>query len=250
MQALKKTICAILIAAIMLGVTGCMSSNSKASTSDGKEEIAQKLLKAKYNEEFVVYKTYGGSYALMGHSFKAVCSPKNQPNLKFEVEALKDGSGIVVDEYISRKISASVEEILINNLSKTVSNFTIKVGAGSKTINSADANMTISDYLKMKRNAGFSIYIVIDQTCLSNIKAEKLYSALNNMFTNLPEIDGGMEVYFASNDIVQQIKKYTNDHANVDAGFDNILKNCKMIDIPVTKSKLGITLEDYASKLK
>jgi hypothetical protein len=186
----------------------------------------------------------------MGHSFKAVCSPKNQPNLKFEVEALKDGSGLVVDEYISRKISASVEEILTNNLSKTVSNFTIKVGAADGKTDLTDANISIADYLKASPYAGFAIRIVIDQSCLSNVSAEELYNAVNNMFTNLPISSGGMGIYYATNDIVQQIKKYKDDNENVDAGFNNILAKCKTVYSQYDNNKWRISLKNFESKCK
>lgn len=230
----------------MLGLVGCSRKENKKPKE---AKTAEKMLKEKYNEEFVTYSVGGRWGTLTNSTFTAICSPKDNPDLKFKAEIDKDGA-YMLDEYVSRKVSAKVEESLEKSLKSTAGSFAIKVGATNKSIDSKNSNMSIEEYLKTKGDPGFAIYIVLDKDSLEGVSSNLLYNSLNSMIDSIPKFKGSMRIYFATKDVLNSTREYLKENANIDSNFQEILKNSKNIYSQVNDGILQISLEEFQGKFK
>lgn len=95
----KKMLVTVLLGACLL-LGGCTT----------RETAAQKLLEQRYGEEFVVHRTWssGSSYA--------VCSPKNNRDVVFEISFSGDSSKIWDDRYLDAMVSLQISRKLEREL--------------------------------------------------------------------------------------------------------------------------------------
>lgn len=236
----------LMVMASMLGLSGC----TELGSSKPKEvQLAEKMLKEKYNEEFVVYSIGGRWGTLTNSTFAVVCSPADNPDLKFKAEVEKNGA-YMHDEYVSRRVSTLIEEALVKSLKDTVNKFVLKVSAGSKSIDSDNSSMSIEEFLKEKPNEKFVVDVIIDKNSLDGVSGKTLYSSLNSMLDTVPKLSGAIEVYFVTDDILQSSKNYLKEHANTDSEFDDILKNSSSIYSQFGDGVLNMSQEEFEAKFR
>lgn len=230
----------------MLGLVGCSGKENKKPKE---AKTAEKMLKEKYNEEFVTYSVGGRWGTLTNSTFTVICSPKDNSDLKFKTEIDKDGA-YMLDEYVSRKVSAKVEESLTKSLKGTVESFAIKVGATNKSIDSNNSNISIEEYLKTKGDPGFAVYVVVEKDSLKGVSSDVLYNTLNSMLDSIPKFKGSMRIYFATKDVLNETSAYLKENANIDSNFQEILKDSKNIYSQINKGILQIPLDEFEIKFK
>ncbi len=230
----------------MLGLVGCSGKENKKPKE---AKTAEKMLKEKYNEEFVTYSVGGRWGTLTNSTFTVICSPKDDPDLKFKAEIDKDG-GYILDEYVSRKVSAKVEESFTKFFKDHFKDFVIKVDAGTKTIDSNKSDMPIEEFLKINENAKFAIDIVINKDNLSGVSATDLYNAMNSMLKTIPELKGAIEIYLVTNDVLIKANNYVKEKASVDSEFDELLKGSNSIFSQFKDGSLNISVEEFKGKYK
>lgn len=88
----------------MLLIQGC------AMTPHSKARVTEKALEKKYGEEFIVHKTF--HYDIY---WDAYASPKNSPDIVFEVSTEQDGT-IKRDDYYKEIENAEMKEVLYEEL--------------------------------------------------------------------------------------------------------------------------------------
>ena len=235
----------ILVLTSMFGTSGCSAQGGKTPEA----KIAETLLQKKYNEEFVIYsmgKRYG---TLTGNTFTVMCSPKDNPNLKFNAEIDKDGS-FMQDEYVSRKVSDLIEKDLTKTFSKNFKDFVIKVGAAGKTTDSNNSNMSIQEYFKLKNDTWFAIYIVIDKDNLKDVSDDTIYNSISDTVGSVPNLSGGLKVYVVTKGVLQKAITYFKDYANLDSSFDELVSNPEDISSGFENGVLKMKLDEFKLKLK
>ncbi len=94
----------------MLAATALLGACLLLAGCATREEAAKKMLEERYGEEFVVHKTWssGVSYA--------ICSPKNNRDVVFEVSFSKDDGKIRNDRYVNAVVSLRISRKLEEEL--------------------------------------------------------------------------------------------------------------------------------------
>lgn len=202
-------------------------------------ETAQELLNEKYGEKFTVY-SYGKSFGtLTNNTYTVICSPADEPALRFEAEIAKDGS-YIYDEYVSRKVSDKIEKAMMKVLSVSNTQMAVKVGAATKIIDSVQADMPVKEFMALTPNAKFAIYVVLDQEKLTKQEASETVELLKKSIAATPSINGYVYLYLGTEEMVSQFSKYIRENPGADKGLFDILKSAKSLEAVITQSDFNI----------
>lgn len=230
----------------MLVLVGCSGKENKKPKE---AKTAEKMLKEKYNEEFVTYSVGGRWGTLTNSTFTAICSPKDNPDLKFKAEIDKDGA-YMLDEYVTRKVSYSIEKSLTDYMGNNFEDFYIRVGATFRYTDLNKSNMSIEDLYRDHPDARFIIDIVIDNKNLKGDYTKNLYNNINSVIKTNPQMKGKILIYIVTNDTYQKIINYVKDRLDIDSEFDQILKGSKSFNVEVTDGTMDMTFETFEAKFK
>ena len=218
-----KMIAILLLCAVLL--SGCDIRNY-FYTEDGLKRVAEKSLKKKYGEDFVVYRAWDRSQEL----FFADCSPKDNPDVVFQADIYKNGSGIYADGYSQAVISKEVDDILGGSFREVFGNC-YTVGEvlyyykQPKFENPKE--VTIEEYLEQS-DIGFMIYYVfVEKTDVSEKDVEKEYQFLSeelvqNVSDNIrqEEVKNLIVVlYFVDEQMLKECQNFFSTNANVKGEF-------------------------------
>lgn len=225
------------------GVLGC-----GRSLYNQREKLALNLLNEKYNEDFVVY-TIGESYGTLTNStFTAICSPKDDLDIRFEAKVDKDGKGIR-DGYIIRQICKKVENEISTVLDTSISSYTIRVTSPGSVTNITDTNASIEDYVNEDKNRKYNIKIIIDQEGLKDINSEELYGAFQEMFNNLPVMNGSLHLYFTDSSVLSDVRDYLSNHVDTEDSFYKLVEDSKVLDMMFTDNQLSFDLNKFVTEM-
>lgn len=228
---IKLIISILFVCIIASGVGGCMKEN--------RIDIAQELLKAKYGEDFKMY-TYGKSFGtLTNNTFTVVCSPVDEPELRFEAEIAKDGS-YMIDEYVARKVSDKIEKKMMEVLNSSKIDISVKVGSGTKTIESSKSDMSAEEFIELMPNAKFAIYVVIGKTGLTSEEAFVITGLLNKSLILTPNINGYIYLYLGPTEMITRFNEYKQENPWADKGMFDILKDANSVEAEISKSVFNI----------
>lgn len=203
------------------------------------EEQAVQLLQEEYDEEFEIEKYMG--HQSMNEYYEVTAFSKKYPEVLFEAKAACDGS-YILDEYVASRVCRTVEEQIENNLSGLQGYIQIKVQAISKSIDSNKADMSIQEFMSIKTQNRFVVYL----TC-SPVKTDmrQLYQTLSGAFTGLECITGSIKLYITDQEILKQVQKYLEENAKVDYEFDEALEHTRPITIPFENGVLQLSESEF-----
>lgn len=139
---------AILIAAILIGVTGCMFDNeSEQSVS----ELALEYLEQKYGEKFEYSAPAGSSYTGT-ITFLATCESFGNNRVLVQIENYKDAENrIVKDNYIAVKYKDNLREFFEQSADEEFGSSKIFCSSTARTLSpELSSNASYEDYLKCK----------------------------------------------------------------------------------------------------
>ncbi|MBR6626900.1 MAG: hypothetical protein IKL04_02825, partial [Lachnospiraceae bacterium] len=98
-----------MLAVMLLTIISCMlmtgCGSGKARTESQMKRVAADLLEEKYDEEFEIHYAWPRDSSL----FYATCSPKDDMDIVFEMQAYNDGRGLYMDEYLQGAVAKLVE---------------------------------------------------------------------------------------------------------------------------------------------
>lgn len=231
----------------MLGLSACgLIENEKRPAE---VVLAEKLLQEKYNEEFVVHAMGGRWGTLTNNTFTVTCSPKSDLDLKFKAEIRKDGS-TMYDEYVSRRVSAIIEEALVASLHAVSSRVVIKVGAVDKIIESSNSHLSLEEYLELKGDSGrFVVYTLLHKDALLETSGSALYDIIYFAIASLPKLNGSLRFYLVDDSTLDEVVSYLKENANIDSRFDDMVKGSVRVTSGITDGGLTILVDEFISKL-
>lgn len=239
----------MLAAAVLLGacllLAGCAT----------REEVAKKILKERYGEEFVVHKTWssGGSYA--------TCSPKNNRDVVFEVSFSKDDGKIRNDRYVnavvSLRISKKLEEELQEYFPGCYVHSNGNYGDHDRYLSFSDIqSVTPEMYTERYPEERFTVSVYVEKEKLRQDTIGEEYQYFSEILQE--EMEEGMIpeltilFYYVDARQQSQIRQYflTHDWANGDAEYKDIIEGnfdwgiC-YVDYGCPIGKIDITYEEY-----
>ena len=225
-------------AVTLAGMAGCSQR-----VPDVSGQVEQKL-EAKYHEKFSVSKVYGGSLVptnVFADTYKLICYPENNPNLKFKAEL--SPNGVFYDAYCSANVNAKVEKLVGNVLKKKFPDVIIKSVAVGPYLDSANKDMSIEDFFK-EQKSGFTLYITIKTDKSS---AHDIYRSIQTFVKILPSFHGCVYCYCANQQDYDSCKKLFNDSIEINSNeIEEIMKYPNESGGVFTNKSLSFTVEEFA----
>lgn len=239
----------MLAAAVLLGacllLAGCAT----------REEVAKKILKERYGEEFVVHKTWssGGSYA--------TCSPKNNRDVVFEVSFSKDDGKIRNDRYVnavvSLRISKKLEEELQEYFPGCYVHSNGNYGDRDRYLSFSDIqSVTPKMYTERYPEESFTVSVYVEKEKLRQDTIGEEYQYFSE--TLLEEMEEGLlpditaHFYYVDAEQQSQIRQYflTHDWENGNGEYNDIIRGAydwgfAYSDYGRPNGKINKTYEEY-----
>lgn len=208
-------------------------------------QLAQQLLADKYQEEFVVY-SQGRSYGTAANNtFTVIAYPEMQKDIKFAAEIEKEGA-YMFDQYVSRKVSAKIEQQVEKVLASEIKDFAVKIGASNKVTDTVDSNISIEEFIQLEDSVQFAAYIVVNKQEIEKMETQHLYTLISEIYGNIPDIKGSVRLYFTTADKIDLVHDYLNETANMDEGYKDIVGKEKNVYLQIDNSRLINSYEEFA----
>lgn len=226
------------MATVAANLTGCVMTKNQMMNQ------AEELLEQKYGEQFNVLECYGRIN--FGGDYEVVAASQEHPDVLFEAKVLKEDL-FLSDEYVTSRVCRSIEEQILQNLGDLPGYLFVKVQAISKSIDSANADMTIQEYLKLKDNNRFVVYLHFSPT---EKNVERVYETIKRIFLEIDGMNGTIQLYIVEEDMLRQVQEHLDELPKIDKKYREILNEIDRISIPFENSKIQMTEDEFAMKVR
>jgi len=230
-------------------------------TEESLKQEAQRALEEKYDEEFVIHDVW----VVAQSAFGAMCSPKNDMDVVFEVELYKDGSEMYRDEYVQGIVSKKMSERLYDKLKpffgddcyvkahlyglppsieKLMENYKGEEPPSLEYFK----NLTVEEYYKLDEDPRLGLWIIVNKETLSNNKAQikAEYECLSSLVDNEPMQNAGCSCHFLDKDRLDECKNYFYKMNKGDTGgFDSIVEEEAQFGFGYNDGIINKSFEDY-----
>ncbi|SDM84981.1 hypothetical protein [Bacillus sp. OK048] len=242
MRRVKRAAWSFLAIISLLGVSGCMSF---MSNSPDRAEIAKKLLKEKYNEDFSIFTSGEGYGTLTNNTFKVVAAPEGKEELKFEAKIQKEGNWII-DEYVEALLEDEIKQTASDKIRELTDKFFIKVYVGFADTKYTDKSMvSIEKFTKEYTKVPIVITLLLDKTSVSTIDAEKEYQVLQELFAEKLPINAALEIYYTDGETIEKSEEYFKKNAEAYDDFHQMLKGFQENGFGLDDGQINIPLNQY-----
>lgn len=233
MKRWKGIIAGVIIMSIAAELTACIPNRKE------QEEQAVQMLNEKYNEEFQIERYLGQES--MNDYYEVLAFSTEYPDILFEAKAARDGS-FIMDEYVASRVCRKAEEQMEEQLGGLPGYIQLKVQAVSKSIDSAQADMSMQEFMSLKSNNRFAVYLIYSP---AEIDSSKVYQNLTGMFSGLECMSGNIQLYVTDEKVLKQTQEYLGQRAKVDYELDEVLKFADSITIPFGNGNIQLTEREF-----
>ncbi len=265
------------IAVLILACLFAMTALSGCTTETSVKNMIEEALEKRYGEEFVCRDTwYDNDGAYYTTSYYGLCSPKDSPDILFEV-LINDEGVFRRNAYVSTLASKIFCEEFDDKIGTNISeHYTYccnyyeldndEVGEIVAT-NEFTLEYFLTESIKTSNDNKLDLYftVCIDITDELNINYEKEYNAIVDTLKNIYEIGQlygmdlqlNLKLFFTSTDIYQKCTYYFQENAKIHSDFYDLIeenapyneRQC-MIKMNYKNGEFSITQEDYIQKRK
>lgn len=230
----------LLLLSIVL--TGCNEWMNYIHTDAGLMRRGRRLLREKYDEEFVIYDVWNEGQK----SFFAVCSPKNNPEVVFEAKIRKDGSKIWRDEYVQGIVGVEIKKKLLPEIQEISDSCVVRPMLFYHEGEFENVQtVTIEEYKETIGEIDCYYVIMINKEQLKTNNYEEEYEIFKNISSTKWEKDFAIALYFVDAETIGVTKEYFETHCDITGKFEDIEKNIKLIGLGYKDASINITLEEY-----
>jgi hypothetical protein len=241
MRKVKTTAMSLLVIIALLGMSGCMNFMFGPSRAD----IAKKVLKEKYNEDFSIFASGEGFGTLTGNTFKVVAAPVGNEDLMFEAKVQKEGKWMI-DEYAEALLEDEIKQITSDKVRELTDDFFLKVYVGFADTDYTDkSKVSLEDFSKRYTNVPIVLTLLLDKTAMANIDAEKEFQVLQELFAEKLPIRASLEIYYTDTETIQKSQEYFKKNAETYDDFDQMLAGFKENGFGVNEGQINIPFDQF-----
>lgn len=197
----EKIVSAFMLGVLVMSTVGC-------GRMIGYEEMAEKLLHEKYNDEFVVETIQSAS--LLRNSYTAVAYQKDQPETPFKVYVENDGSGMS-DNYVTRLVCNQLSDAVARNLDSLNGIYYTYSRTMINSYELDDPNISLSEYINTHQEMLYDIFVFYNPDSLDS---ENVYQGLTNICQGIP-ISGDLYVYIVDDRIMRDVQEYLENNDEI-----------------------------------
>lgn len=236
---MRKVVTSILMIFLALGMNGC------SIFGPGRDDIAKKLLKEKYNKDFEILSSGEGYGILPYDTFKVVAAPKSNHDLLFEAEVEQEGA-YMIDEYVEALVEDEVKQITSSKISELTDEFFIKVYAayGGTEINDKKS-VSLGKFRSISPDTPLVITLLLDKNKMAAINAEKEYRVLQELFLEELPYNAATEIYYTDGDILKKAEEYFKKNAETYGDFDDMIEGYKDNGFGFNAGQINVSLDQF-----
>lgn len=197
----EKIVLAIMLGVLVMSTVGC-------GRMIGYEEMAEKLLHEKYNDEFVVETIQ--SVSILDEYYIALAYQKDQPDTIFRVYVNNDGSG-VSDNYVNRLVCAQLSDKVARNLDFLNGIYYIYSTTLIESLELKDPSILLSEYIDTHPKMKYNIYVFYSP---DSSDKENLYQGLTNICQGL-SISGNIYLYIMDDGMLKDVQDYLENNDKI-----------------------------------
>ena len=203
------------------------SENSeKKHMYDSQVDIAKKLLKEKYNEEFEVTEIGQRYGTLNNDTFTAICYPKNNKTVFFNAEISKEGE-FLEDNYLSRIVCEELTTKVSYALNKSSVTASVLIVSRPDLIEGTNASVDANDIINSSKEIDFVVYIVKG----SSASDEEALDAVKSIKSEYIKFGGECRIYTSeNNDDIAHFAELVSEDKTFTSDMRTLLADCKEID--------------------
>ncbi len=229
---------------------GCNVSNY-VYTEDSLKKVAEKSLKKKYGEEFIVH----SAWARDQERFFADCSPKNNSEVVFQATIYKNGKGVYDDEYPEAVVAKQVDQILKDGFKEVfgecyVRNSVVKCYNRPEMIDIP--NIELGDYFSQIDTTIISYVFVLDNKISENDVAteyqfleKELMDCVKENIKDDPVPEFGVHLYIGDEKMLEQSRNYFMENTDVRGEYDTELSRYARIIVIYENGSINISYDEY-----
>lgn len=196
---------------VMIGVL-IMSTSIIAACKHENANLAEKMLKEKYGEDFVVDKIGNSTFAANGVIHSAFCHPEDNDSILFELWINDDGTTFI-DKYTEALIGYEMKEEVKDILSEVSGDYAMITDVTSIADGYTEGTR-ISEYNE-EINGYVLLAINIDDA--TDVAPDKLYNAINAMYSRWGNVKGSLFLYLVDSDAMDDIKECISKSPRIDS---------------------------------
>lgn len=170
------------------------------------EELAVKLLNAKYNDSFVIDVVQSHSF-LRGY-YTVIAYQENNGDVLFKADVNSDGTGIS-DNYITKLVCNHLADKVAQNLDALKGIYYIFTEVMMEPSMLDNIEITLEEFMEVTPKNKFTINI---NYCPEDTNVEEVYSALTNVLNGLGCISGKIHFYIMDEPMLSKVQDYVETH--------------------------------------
>lgn len=203
----------------LIGVATLLSSILSSCVNNNANNIKSELYK-KYNKEFEVIKLKNITAGGKGVNYDAVCYPKDNKSLLFEVHVYNKGEEME-DEYECVLLGEAMKKDAAPIINKIAEDYEINMDFTSYADGYREG-MSAKEF-NMENECVCYTALIINTDKKSNIEPDKLYGTITDMYREWGKIHGGIDILLADADEMADIREQLSRKAKIDS---NVLDAC------------------------
>ena len=236
---------------------GCGLQNH-VYTETGLKKVAEKSLKKKYNEEFVIHNVWSKNQDV----FYADCSPKDNAEIVFRADVYKNGKGVEADSYKQTILAGEINRILKPYFEEVFGRCYTRCELGPsysvtlKIQEDQPIELQMQEYLQEYSDfIVCDVYIEMQDVSESNIETE--YEFLRS--TLLEKIQSDIcpnivpdlmkaNLHFGNEELVKKSEEYFQTSTTIMGEFDSELMKYGKIICVYKDGNIDIDYEEYKER--
>ncbi|MCM1528271.1 MAG: hypothetical protein NC091_13640 [Bacteroides sp.] len=219
-------------------------------TEDSLKKVAEKSLKKKYGEEFVIHNVWDRDQT----RFFADCSPKDNRDAVFLATIYKNGKGVFDDDYPEAVVELEVDELLRDGFDEVFENCYVKsyvIQFYTRPEFDSPRSLTLETYLEAT-NTRIGCYVFVENSDISKEDIEREYQYLSETLPNDVK-EGGItdgqfrdiRIYFVDKEVVEKCETYFLTHMDIRGEFDSETSKYIRFSDYYENGKLSQSYEEY-----
>lgn len=252
-RGIRKAEAAVLLLAASILLTGCYGPTLKDLRDSLYSEVsikraAEKRLKERYGEEFVVHNVQSTSWS----TYDAACSPKADRRVVFKIGGWKDGTSIYRDNYGKNAISAQISRKLEDELQEYFSGCYVKTDPAVQVQEgylNADSirNLSMKEYAERYPREEFRVDVYVPQEFLKDDTIESEYQYFSEILQGemkageIPYI-GIVRIYYVDKEQAGNCREYFKQNYDT---FSYETERCYSFSVAYPYEKINRTSEEY-----
>lgn len=251
-QPTSKRILLIFVLAGVILTSGCL----RIFNVDSKEremEIVARLLQEKYGEEFTIHKTW----ADVGYSYVAVCSPVLEPEIVFEAIFYIGGGGkLYSDEYPQGIFAWELEQLLQPEVRKISEDAYIKAFpfyAETSFTRREDVTVetyleAISSYTPASEHIYFEIYANIEN--IRSMDYEELYSTMKEICKSIAPSSGAFSLYYIKQEDIEMLREYFKRRSKIYSEASDVFRAYKAYGTGIIAGEIKEPFNQFKNEME